>query len=290
MSRALPFLNGLRAFEAAARHGSFAAAGAELHVSPAAVSRLVRLLEQRLGIGLFERRPNRLLLTPAGESYRIGLSGIFDELERLTEATRARAGQRVLVVGVGPSFAHHWLIPRLAAWHAHAPGIEVRVRTGGAAAAFDEGWTCGIRLGAGDWPGFVATPLIAAQLRPVCGPAMAARLSQPGRLASVPLLRVAHAEDDWSQWLAAQGLAGRIAARGPVFDFYGQAQQAAADGLGVAMGLSPYVDDALTQGRLVSPFAATVPKGHWFLIHRPGREENPAFVAFRSWILGMVGQ
>lgn len=286
MSRTLPFLNGLRAFEASARHGSFAAGGAELHVSPAAVSRLVRLLEQRLGIVLFERRPNRLTLTPAGEAYRAGLGAIFDELERLTVATVAQAGQRQLVLGVGPSFASQWLIPRLADWHARAPGIQVRVRTGGAAAAFDEGWSCGIRLGDGDWPGFVATPLFAADLLPVCAPAMTARLAEPRELGGVPLLRVAHAEEDWPLWLAAQGLAGKVAARGPVFDFYGQAQQAAADGLGVAMGIRPYIDDALRQGRLVAPFAASVPKEKgWFLIHRAGREEDVAFTAFRAWIL-----
>lgn len=286
MSRSLPFLNGLRAFEAAARHGSFAAGGAELHVSPAAVSRLVRLLEQRLGIALFERGANRLALTAAGKAYRSGLGTLFDELERLTVATVAQAGQRTLTLGVGPSFASHWLIPRLADWHARAPGIQVRVTTGGAAAAFDEGWSCGIRLGEGDWPGFVATSLFAADLLPVCAPALAAGLERPEQLAGVPLLRVAHAAEDWPLWLAARGLEGQVAARGPVFDFYGQAQQAAADGLGVAMGIRPYIDDALRQGRLIAPFAVPVPKGEgWFLIHRPGREDDPAFAAFRAWIV-----
>jgi LysR family glycine cleavage system transcriptional activator len=286
MPRSLPFLNGLRAFEAAARHGSFAAGGAELHISPAAVSRLVRLLEQRMGIALFERGANRLALTVAGAAYRAGLGALFDELERLTVATVAQAGQRTLILGVGPSFAAHWLIPRLADWHARAPGLQVRVTTGGAAAAFDEGWSCGIRLGDGDWPGFVATPLFAADLLPVCAPALAAGLAEPAQLAKVSLLRVAHAAEDWPLWLAAQGLAGKVAARGPVFDFYGQAQQAAADGLGVAMGIRPYIDDALRQGRLVAPFAAPVPKGEgWFLIHRPRREEDPAFAAFRAWIV-----
>ena len=286
MPRSLPFLNGLRAFEAAARHGSFSGAGAELHVSPAAVSRLVRLLEERMGIALFERGPNRLALTAAGGAYRAGLGSLFDELERLTVETVAQAGKRTLILGVGPSFAAHWLIPRLADWHARAPGIEVRVTTGGAAAAFGEGWSCGIRLGGGDWPGFIAIPLFGANLLPVCAPGMAAGLERPEQLAGLPLLRVAHAEEDWPLWLSAQGLAGQVTARGPVFDFYGQAQQAAADGLGVAMGLRPYIDHALRQGRLVAPFAAPVPKGEgWFLIHRPGREEDPAFAAFRAWIV-----
>ena len=98
MPRSLPFLNGLRAFEAAARHGSFSGAGAELHVSPAAVSRLVRLLEQRMGIALFERGPNRLALTAAGGAYRAGLGSLFDELERLTVETVAEQWDQIMAI------------------------------------------------------------------------------------------------------------------------------------------------------------------------------------------------
>ncbi len=285
MSRQLPFLNGLRAFEAAARHGSFAAAGAELHVSPAAISRMVRLLEQRLAVALFERRANHLALTEPGRAYRDGLSRILDELEALTGTVRAEAGRQILTIGVGPSFATHWLIPRLGDWQRRHPGIEVRITSGGAAAGFDDGWSGGIRLGDGIWPGLSAAPLFAADLRPVCASALAAQLKSPSLLEPSKLLRVAHAERDWPDWLAVHGAPGLVA-RGPVFDFYGQAQQAAADGLGVAMGIRPYIDDALRDGRLVAPFAGTVPKqGGWFLIHRPERLAQPAFAAFRKWIL-----
>ena len=285
MSRQIPFLNGLRAFEAAARHGSFAGAGAELHVSPAAISRMVRLLELRLTVPLFERRANHVALTAPGLAYRHGLSRILDELEALTGKVRAEAGRQVLTIGVGPSFATHWLIPRLGDWQRRHPGIEVRITSGGAAAGFDEGWSGGIRLGDGVWPGLSAAPLFAADLRPVCAPAMAARLKSPAGLEPTKLLRVAHAPQDWPDWLAAHG-GGGVEARGPVFDFYGQAQQAAADGLGVAMGIRPYIDDALCEGRLVEPFPGNVPKqGGWFLIHRPERLAQPAFAAFRAWIL-----
>ena len=112
--RRLLFLNGIKAFEAAARSGSFAAAGAELNVSAAAVSRMVHLLEQRLGVALFERKANRLLMTSAGRAYQSGLTPIFDALASLTAQVTAPSSVRVLTIGVGPTFAMRWLIPRLA--------------------------------------------------------------------------------------------------------------------------------------------------------------------------------
>jgi LysR family glycine cleavage system transcriptional activator len=169
------------------------------------------------------------------------------------------------------------------------PGIEVRIATGGATVPFAEGWTCGIRLGGGDWPGFAADRLVAADLRPVCAAALAARLARPDDLARQTLLRVAHAPEDWPAWAAAAGLSG-LRAAGPVFEFYGQAIQAAADGVGVAMGIRPYIDDDIAAGRLVAPFATTVPKGGgWHLVYRPDRAAEPAFAAFRRWILAAAG-
>jgi len=245
---------------------------------------MVRLLEQRLGVALFERRANRLSLTPAGAAYRDGLARILDELEALTGRIRAEAGRQVVTIDAGPSFATHWLIPRLAGFQQRHPGIEVRLAFRGARAAFDEDCTARIRLGAGPLPGLVAAPLFPAMLRPVCAPGMAARLAgglpSPGQM-----LRVAHAPDDWAEWLAARRLRAPPP-RGPVFDFYGQAQQAAADGLGVAMGLSPYIDAALADGRLVAPFSGSVAKlDGWFLIHRPERLAEAGFQAFRGWML-----
>jgi len=283
--RRLLFLNGIKAFEAAARGGSFAAAGHELNVSPAAVSRLVHLLEQRLGIALFERKANRLVTTAAGRAYQNGLTPIFDALASLTAQVTAPANLRVLTIGVGPTFAMKWLIPRLADFRKEEPGIDVRITTGGAAAPFGDDWSCGIKLGDGEWPGLVAEPLFAADLLPVCTPRLASQLKRASDLRGPNLLRVAHAEGDWPLWLKAAGVT-RVTARGPEFQFYGQAQQAAADGLGVAMGIRPYIDDDLAAGRLVAPFALSVPKGmRWYLVYRGFRTDQRDFVAFRRWII-----
>src|SRR4249919_2638199 len=154
--RKLPFLNGILAFEAAARAEGFAKAATELHVTPAAISRMVQLLEQRLGVPLFERKANRLALTAAGRAYQGGLTQIFDQLANLTAQVTAMAGSRVLTVGVGPTFATRWLIPRLAGFQKEEPEVEVRFATGGATLPYNDDWTRGIRLGDADWPDFTA--------------------------------------------------------------------------------------------------------------------------------------
>ena len=282
--RQLPYLNGVRTFEAAARCGSFAAASKELNVTPAAVSRMVRLLEQRLAVDLFERTANKLVPTPAGRAFQVGLAPIFDALVLLTEQIKSQSGSRVLTIGVGPTFAVRWLIPRLADFRAVAPDVDVRMTTGGVAAPFADDWTCGIELGNGRWPGLTAESLFQANLIPVCSPAFARGVVVPGKLDARTLLRVAHAKTDWPLWLGKAGVHG-IVAKGPLFEFYAQALQAAADGVGLALGIRPYIDDDLAAGRLVAPFSLSVAKGsQWYLIYKASRESEPAFREFRSWL------
>jgi DNA-binding transcriptional LysR family regulator len=285
LMRRLPSLNGLRAFEAAARHGSFVAAGNELHVTQAAVSRMVRLLEARLGFALFERLPNGLALTAQGKALQPGLTAAFDAIAGITEQVAAMRHAPVLTLGVGPSFAVRWLIPRLAGFHHRHPDIEVRLATGGAINPFKDDWTCGILLGNGDWPGYAAEPLFSADLFPVCTAAIARQLAQPSDLNTQDLLQVAHSPEDWPLWLEAAGVKLRSKSLGPRFDNYAMALQAAVDGVGVAIGLRPYVEDDIAAGRLVAPFALGVPKGRaWYLVYRPFRHDDPGLVAFRGWL------
>jgi LysR family glycine cleavage system transcriptional activator len=246
---------------------------------------MVHLLEQRLGVALFERKANRLAMTAAGRAYQSGLTPIFDALASLTAQVTAPTSVRVLTIGVGPTFAMKRLIPRLADFRKEEPDIDVRITTGGAAAPFGDDWSCGITLGDGAWPELVAEPLFAADLLPVCAPKLAAQLKRPGDLRGPSLLRVAHSPDDWPLWLKAAGVA-RVSARGPEFQFYGQALQAAVDGLGIAMGIRPYIDDDLAAGRLVAPFALSVPKGmRWYLVYRGFSTGQRDFAAFRRWII-----
>lgn len=287
--RRLPPLNGVKAFEAAARTGSFALAAAELNVSPAAVSRLVRLLEERLGVTFFERGANRLALTAAGRAYQRGLTPLLDGIASLTEQATAAPRRSILTIGIGPTFAVRWLIPRLGDFRALQPGVDVRITMGGAAADFAEDWTCGVKLGDGRWPGLIAEPLFTADLLPVCAPRLAAALRAPADLDPASLLRVGHSPGDWPAWLAQAGLPA-LRPRGPEFGFYGQAIQAAVDGMGVAMGIRPYIDDDLAAGRLAAPFPTSVRKDvQWYLIYREARRGEEVFQAFRQWIMAAAG-
>lgn len=289
--RSLPSLNGIRAFEAAARCGSFVKAADELNVTPAAISRMVRLLEERLEVPLFHRNPNNLSLTAAGAAYQPDLTTMLDNLSALTDRIKAMSGHQVLTVGVGPTFAIRWLIPRLAEFQAAEPGIDVRITTGGIEVPFGDDWTCSVTLGNGDWPDLMAEPLFTADLTPVCQPAMAEQLKSPADLADQTLLRVrvSHAVDDWPRWFDAARTPDLVA-DGPELGYYDQSLQAAIDGVGVAMGITPYINDDIAAGRLVAPFDIAIPKGmQWYLLYRPARADDPSFAAFRDWIRAAAG-
>ncbi len=288
--RKLPSLNGLRAFEAAARLGSFTAAANELNVTQTAVSRLVRELEARLGKRLFERRANGLSLTEAGATYAPALSAAFDRILAATEALTSQQ-RGVLTVACGPTFAMRWLIPRLPRFHALHPDIEVRLSTslpvaeGAADDLLPPGVSAAIRIPGQALGSYRAEPLFTADLFPVCAPGLAARLQQPQDLLGAPLLHVRHAPGEWAQWLAAAGVGQGVPDGGLQFDFHAFALQAAIDGLGVALAGEPFVMDDLAAGRLVAPFAVRVPKkGAWSLIYRPEQAGQAAFVKFQSWL------
>ena len=289
MTRPPPFLNGLRAFEAAARHGSFTLAAKELHVTQAAVSQQVRLLEGRLGFDLFRRHANGLELTDQGRAFQPGLTDAFDTIERLTDQVAAMRPGPVLTVGVAPAFALHWLIPRLAAFNREHPEVEVRMATGGARLPLRDDWTCSVRRGAADdWPGYITEELFPATLVPVCTPAIAKGLRELRDLSSATLIVVSHLRAQWTWWFEAAGLSAPIQPAAEVsFEHSAMAIQAVLDGVGVAVAQLPYVSDALVAGRLVAPFPI-VPRKYesWYLAYRPIRQEDRALLIFRDWLRG----
>ena len=288
--RRMPSLNGLRAFEAAARHGGFVGAATELNVTQAAVSRMVRLLEERFGFQLFERRPNGLDLTAQGKALQPGLTSAFDAIAGIAEQVSAMRATPVLTLGVGPSFAVRWLIPRLRGFYQMHPEIDVRLSTGGAINPFRDDWTCGILLGDGNWEGYESELLFTTDLFPVCTKQVAARLTSPSKLMREDMLQVSHSPDDWNRWLTAAGVKPRGKLQGPTFGNYAMALQAAVDGIGVAMGLGPYVEDDMAKGRLVAPFAIAVPKKHaWYLVYRPFRRDDAGLAVLRAWLRDSLG-
>ena len=206
MIRRLPSLNGLRAFEAAGRHGSFTAAAKELNVSQTAVSRMVRLLEGRLAISLFRRHASALELTAQGKAFLAGLTDAFDSIAWLTESVAAMRAGPVLTVGVGPALAVSWLIPRLASFYRSYPEVEVRMATGGATRPVRDDWTCTIRRDTDAWPGYIAENLFPSTVVPVCTPEIASALRSPEDLRGVTLILVSHMPNEWPCWFEAAGL------------------------------------------------------------------------------------
>lgn len=283
--RRLPSLNGLRAFEAAARLGSFTAGAAELNVTQAAVSRSVKLLEAELECSLFGRHANALTLTDKGRLLLPELTAALDMIATATQRVARVAPRPVLTVGVGPTFAMRWLIPRLGRFQMLHPDVEIHTTTGGAAAQLRSEWTCSVSLGRDPSPEVASMPLFSPDMSPVCSPRLARRLRAPKDLYQATLLDVGHAPGDWSSWLQKAHLDERKIGKRLVFEYYAFALQAALDGVGVAIGLHPYIVDDLAAGRLVMPFRLSVPKRQgWYLTYRSEATRMPAFVAFMDWI------
>ena len=222
MKRSLPPLNGLRAFEAAARHMSFTDAADELSVTQAAISHQVRGLEQRLGLKLFVRRNRSLLLSEAGQAYLPAVRAAFDQLNEATEKLLQKDRGGHLTVTTTASFATKWLVPRLGGFQRSNPEIDVRVSTGTGLIDFcREDVDIGIRYGRGQWPGLVAERLVGEDVTPVCAPSLLKGpnpLKKPADLKRFTLLHIGSFPDDWQVWLTAAGIKGIDASRGVTFD------------------------------------------------------------------------
>nr|WP_295383254.1 LysR substrate-binding domain-containing protein [Pseudoxanthomonas sp.] len=276
-------LNALRAFEAAARHQNLTRAADELCVSQAALSHQIKALEERLGTVLFQRLPRGVALTDEGAALLPVLSEAFDRIGLSLDRLAGGDAREVLTVGVVGTFAIGWLLPRLPAFAATHPDIELRVSThNNRADLAGEGLDMAIRFGDGDWPGEVCTPLWATPFAPVCAPALAEALRQPRDLAHVPLLRSFRA-DEWPRWLAAAGLTG-LQARGPQFDSSLTLAGAVSRGAGVALLPLAMFEHELAAGRLLQPFAQTLDLGRYWLTRLRSRRESEAAGRLRLWL------
>lgn len=290
MTARLPSLNGLRAFEAAARHLSFTLAAAELNVTQTAISHQIRRLEEELGLQLFVRKNRALTLTAAARDYLPGVRAAFQDLRLATDRLLRRDASPVLTISTLASFAAKWLLPRLASFQEAHPGIDVRITTSTEPVDFRKGDVdAAIRYGRGQWPGLHATWLTADELFPVCSPALrdgARPLRRPDDLAHHVLLHTSSSGDDWRLWLTAAGLPIDMARHGPTFDLNLMTVQAAIDGLGVAIGRTSYVQDDIDRGRLIVPFDIALPADAGFYLVSPhAAADNPKLSAFRSWLV-----
>ncbi len=289
MSRRLPPLNALRAFEAAARCGSFTRAAEELFVTQGAVSRHIATLEGWLKTPLFERGRQGIQLTPRGQVYFGTVRAALDQIEYGTRQLLASPDEQLLRIKLPPTFAIRWLVPRLARFHALHPGIDVQITTSHQRADFaHEDVDVSIYGGTTPPRNSDGQLLFSATLLPVCAPGLLERappLTEPADLARHVMLCSMNTQDDWPVWLAAAHVTGLDGNSGLKFENAALAYQAAADQLGVMIALSAFVQDDLDSRRLVAPFALRVAAERgYYLAHRPQSPLPQRVSAFVAWI------
>ncbi|HVR62847.1 MAG TPA: transcriptional regulator GcvA [Polyangia bacterium] len=284
----LPPLNALRTFAVAARQRSFTRAAQELHVTQTAVSHQIRLLEEHLGVSLFLRLPRRLELTAEGEAYARELSPAFDRVADATAALKTRPRREILAVTTMPSLATCWLTPRLGDFIARHPRIDVRLISTERFIDFArEPMDVGIRFGYGRYAGLRSERLMEDELFPVCSPTL---LRGPARRRALDLRRHPLLHDDstdnWRRWLRAARIGNVDPEQGHIFSDASLTLQAAAAGLGVAMGRRVLVEGELAAGRLVRPFALSVPcDPAYYLVTLDQTAALPRVRAFRAWVV-----
>ncbi|AZG35517.1 MAG: transcriptional regulator GcvA [Shewanella psychromarinicola] len=294
MSKRLPPLNAVKAFEAAARHLSFTRAAEELFVTQAAVSHQIKALEDFLGLKLFRRKNRSLLLTEEGQSYFLDIKDIFIELGEATNRLLARSAVGSLTVSMSPSFAIQWLVPRLAKFSEKNPDIDVRIKAVDSNAnSLTDDVDVAIYYGQGNWPGLRADKLRNEVLIPVCSPLLlnsAKPLAQPSDLKFHTLLHDSNRQD-WQAWFRQCGVSDINVNQGPIFSHSSLVLQAAVHGQGVALGYSVLARPDIKAGRLVCPFSEVlVSKEAYYLVCQQNHSEIGKISAFREWMLDMFAE
>ena len=290
-------LNALRAFEASARHLSYVKAAEELYVTPAAISHQVKRLEDYLGVQLFRRLPNGLLLTDVAQRLTIDLSEGFERLDAALDKVGHEETRGALTLSVAPMFAVKWLLPRLATFDALHPEIDVRL-----SASLDlvdlqrDGFDAAVRLGKGRYPNLSSVKLFDESVVPMCSPRLieAGTLNEPADLPGLVLLhddsmKFDPAAPTWNTWLTAVGAGGVTTTRGPRFSQPDHALQAAIDGAGVVLGWKYLARDDLVAGRLVQPFGVELPLGSAFYVVCPKTvSKQKKLKHFLDWLVAEI--
>ncbi len=289
MSRRLPSLNALRAFEAAARHLSFTRAADELHVTQAAVSHQIKSLEEQIGLMLFLRRNRQLILTDAGQTLLPELSDAFDAMDAALIRVKRRDQSGILTIATMDSLAATWLMPRLTSFRAENEDIDIRLATSDLIADYDrDGIDIGIRYGRGEWPGLISEELMREDIFPVCAPELLSRgkgLKKPADLRHHTLIHDDMIED-WNMWLKTAGLTDIDPTRGPGYTHSNLVIQAAMNGEGIALGRGILVADFIDAGKLVAPFdLALTAQYSYYIAASETNFERPKVRVFRDWLV-----
>jgi LysR family glycine cleavage system transcriptional activator len=295
MRKRLPPLTALKSFEAAARLGSFKDAAAELFVSHSAISHQVKLLESYLEISLFERKARAVHLTKSGKAYYPIIREAFDRIAEGTELILKPKDHDILTVQLYSTFAIRWMIPRLPEFNAAYPNIKIRLNTSQVDVDFshDDVDVC-VMIGQRVSEDLHYDYLFTSEMFPVASPKLIAekRLTEPSDLVDCPILQVHPSPHDWAIWLEDHGVKEIDSSEGLQFDSYDHALSTAMQGLGVALGMQPYVDKDLRSGMLqeIFPGQRSRAGGDWYAVCRQERMNDEKISLFRAWLLDALAQ
>lgn len=289
MLRRLPPLNALRVFDVAAGCDSLTQAAQQLCISQGAVSRHIHVLEDWLGLSLFVRQRHGIVLTADGVAYRRIVADALAQIDQGTRQLQRRTDARRLRIKLPPTFAIKWLVPRLAHFHARHPELDVQIMTSHQHADFNrEDIDLSIQARPHASDALDEEELFGEVLVPVCAPSLLRGdppLRQPADLANHVLLCSLNRPNDWPAWLQAAGLAQIDGNQGLKFENAALAYQAAANGLGVTIGLAAFVEQDLAAGLLRAPFGLRVrTDGAYFMAHASDRPVPEAVRLFQAWV------
>ena len=289
MSRPLPSLNALRAFEAAARLESVSRAAAELHVTHGAISRHIHALEADLGTALFTRAGRGLALTPAGQRLRDGSSLAFDQLQQCCRVVQRSTAEAPFVLGCSGSVLARWVIPRLARLRRELPGVALHLSILDAPPAPGmPGLDAVLLLAEPPWPAAWQVHALARErIGPVVGPRhpriAALRKGGTATLAREALLHTTSRPQAWPTWARAQRVAAGRLRFGQAFEHLYYMLEAAVSGLGVAIAPQPLVADDLAAGRLLAPWGFRATRANWALC-TPSPSSAPRVATLAAWL------
>ncbi len=293
----LPPLNALRAFEAAARTGSYVAAAFELHVSPAAVSQHVRNLEDYLGKKLFSRHNNRVVLTDAGQAVQAGISESLLSISTLTEQVKSGTTRSRLVISCVSSFAERWLVPRLVGYSLQHNPVRFDLRIEDDPVDFARHKIdLRISYGTGLYPEMISTQLLQDEVMPLCSEAYFVRnpRARTLKMEAVPDEDLIHtnwgpsfmSHPTWQEWFAKTGVARPVATKGYQVGMSNLALNLARDGLGVALGQRSMAAEELKAGRLVPVSETSVALGQPYCLVQPkNKSQRAAISKLIEWIV-----
>ncbi|WP_114238391.1 LysR family transcriptional regulator [Dyella sp. C9] len=289
MTRPLPSLNALHAFEAAARLGSVSRAATELHVTHGAVSRHIRALEDELGTPLFQRQGRGLALTAAGQRLRDTSTAAFTQLREACDALRQDATHSPFVLGCPVSLLARWMIPRLERLMAELPGLDLHLRpTEGSFDPSLQGLDAAVMAGAPPWPGgWRVHPLAQERIGPVASPDFAQRhhltRGRPQALLKQALLHTVSRPGAWTSWAQGAGLPPDKLQAGQAYPHLYHLLEAAVAGRGIAIAPQPLVTGDLASGRLVAPWGFHDTASQWVLV-TPERMPPDRSAALAAWL------